>query len=350
MPRRSVRSLAVRILPSRGLIAKMGGIRISPGSFLESDEQMHSSDEKQPRAAGPATLPAGQDEQAHAQGMATPGLGDTPGPGPEKWAPVFEEVSTRTILRWLADQNALATGERGGFTTEDQHEFRPRHRPPVPVLTVLDDGDRLEGEMVRLRSETLAIGRSVGDLTLPNDIVISQAHAEIRRLPWRGGYQWHLVDLGSRNGTFVRCARAVLHGEAILILGNRRFRLRNPLSPRSGGPPSEHTQAVDGSQILGGVWPVLEETTGGVGRLRFELRNDQFLEFTLGRTGGQAAIQIDDPLLAYNHAVLRRLRDGSWMISAEQTRNGVWVSISDVVLTNNCSFRCGEQRFRFTIS
>jgi hypothetical protein len=156
-----VRSLADSVLPARGLIAKMGGIRIFAGALVESDEHMNSYDEKQPRAAGAEDLPAGGDEQARADGLAAPGLGDTPGRGPEKWAPVFEEVSTRTILRWLTEQNALANGESGGFAAEDLHEFRPRHRPPVPVLTVLDDGDRLEGEMVRIRGETLAIGRSV---------------------------------------------------------------------------------------------------------------------------------------------------------------------------------------------
>ena len=296
--------------------------------------------------AGRGAASAG--EQAPAEAW----LGDTPGRGPEKWAPVFEEpVSPQRIHRWLTEQDSeRLPAENAGFPPEDVHDFRPRHRPAVPVLTVLDDGQPQEGETVRVRGESLAIGRSVGDLTLPNDSVISQAHAEIRRLPWRGGYQWHLVDLGSRNGTFVRCARAVLHSEAVVILGNRRFRLRNPLSPRSGEPPAEHTRPVDGSQILGGVWPVLEETTGGTGRLRFELRNDEFVEFEIGRVGGRAEIQIDDPLLAYRHAVLRRLRDGSWMIAAERTRNGVWVSISDVVLTSNCCFRCGEQRFRFTIA
>lgn len=283
-------------------------------------------------------------------GAADEAVGDTPGKGPAEWAPVFEEVTPKRIQRWLTEPDA-ARGEaaKGNLSAEDQHDFRPRLRAVVPVLTILDDGSQHEGEMVRMRGETLSIGRGSGDLKVSNDNVISQIHAEIRRVPWRGGFQWHLVDLGSRNGTFARCVRAVLHNEAIIILGTRRFRLRNPLSPRSAERPSEHTCVADGSNILHGVWPVLEETTGGKDRLRFELRNDEFLDFAIGRRGGKADIQIDDPLLAYNHASLRRLRDGSWLISAERTRNGVWVSISDVVLTNNCYFRCGETLFRFTI-
>ncbi|MFM8413459.1 MAG: FHA domain-containing protein [Planctomycetota bacterium] len=274
--------------------------------------------------------------------------GDTPGKGPESWAPVFENVITpRKIQRWLTEHDAPAgAGEPVAFSSEDIHDFRPRLRPAVPVLTVLDDGSRDSGEEVRIRGEVLRIGRADGDVTIPNDSVISHTHAEIRRVPWKGGFRWHLRDLESRNGTFVRCARAVLHTSAIVILGSRRFRLRNPLRSDAAAAESASTRLMDGSQIPASVWPSLEETTGGPRALRFQLRTDSL---DIGRAGGGAEIQLDDPLLAYAHATLKRLRDGTWVISAERTRNGVWVSISDVVLGGNCYFRCGEQRFQFTI-
>jgi hypothetical protein len=43
------------------------------------------------------------------------------------------------------------------------------------------------------------------------------------------------------------------------------------------------------------------------------------------------------------------MRDGTWMIVSETTRNGIWVSVSAVGLTPFSFFRCGEQRFRFVI-
>ena len=235
---------------------------------------------------------------------------------------------------------------RAGFSQEDQQEFRPTLRPPVPVLTVLDDGSRDFGEDFRLRDEILAIGRTSGDVQVPNDPSISGTHAEIRCTPWKGGFQWHLHDLDSVNGTFVRCVRAVLHENAMIILGARRFRLKNPLKPSAVGMAVAETKLIDGSQIPETVWPVLLESSGKANALQFPLRSNKL---TIGRTGGGADIELDDPLLANNHANLKRMRDGTWMISSETTRNGIWVSISAVSLSSHCFFRCGEQRFRFVI-
>ncbi|MFM8496438.1 MAG: FHA domain-containing protein [Planctomycetia bacterium] len=283
-----------------------------------------------------------------ADGGERPSSSDTPGKGPASWAPVFEYGVTSTrIQRWLTERDSqLVPAEAAAYSPEDIQDFRPRLRPAVPVLTVLDDGSRDVGEEVRVRGESLIIGRMDGDVKIPNDSVISHTHAEIRRVPWKGGFRWHLRDLDSRNGTFVRCARAVLHASAIVILGTRRFRLRNPLRSDSAAAESSDTRLLDGSQIPASVWPSLEETTGGKNAVQFQLRTDML---DIGRAGGGADIQLDDPLLAYAHATLKRMRDGTWMISAERTRNGVWVSISDVVLGSNCYFRCGEQQFQFTI-
>jgi pSer/pThr/pTyr-binding forkhead associated (FHA) protein len=216
----------------------------------------------------------------------------------------------------------------------------------VPVLTILDDGSMEQGEEVRLRRERFSIGRTSGDVQIPNDTSISGAHAEIRRTPWKGGFQWHLHDLDSVNGTFVRCVRAVLHENAILILGTRRFRLRNPLKPGSMPLMTRDTNLLDGRHIPDAVWPVLTEASAKPGAVEFSLRSDKLV---IGRAGGGADIELDDPLLANRHAELKRMRDGTWMIVAETTRNGIWVSISAVGLTPWSFFRCGEQRFRFVI-
>ena len=148
------------------------------------------------------------------------------------------------------------------------------------------------------------------------------------------------------NGTFVSCVRAVLHENALLILGARRFRLTNPLKPNTVPQPGRDTNPMNGVRIPSTVWPVLLESSANPGALEVPLRSDKLV---IGRTGGGADIELDDPLLAYRHAELKRMRDGTWMIASETTRNGIWVSISTVGLTPNCYFRCGEQRFRFTI-
>lgn len=262
-------------------------------------------------------------------------------------APVVEEfASVQRIVRWVSERDAMGRLDAGHYAPEDSHDFRPTLRPPVPVLTVLDDGSLELGEDVRLRRELLSIGRLTGDLQLPNDPSISASHAEIRRSPWKGGCQWHLHDLNSVNGTFVRCLRAVLHENAVLILGSRRFRLRNPLRPRSKPSSPAETNHLDGHHIPETVWPVLVEASSKAGAMEVPLRSERLV---IGRSGGGADVELDDPLLANTHATLKRMRDGSWMIAAETTRNGIWVSVSAVALTPYCFFRCGEQRFRFMI-
>lgn len=259
--------------------------------------------------------------------------------------------STDEILQWVAERTprvaAPAPPSVEGFSPEDDQEFRPSLRPPVPVLTLLDDGSRDGGEEIRLRTEVFAIGRTAGDLRLPHDPAVSSAHAEIRRMPWRGGYQWTLHDVGSLNGTFARCTRAILHDSAVVILGSRRFRVSNPLRPPvSAAPPAGHTNVLDNKHIPAVVYPVLEELSGKPDPLHLPLRSDKV---TLGRTGGGADVELDDPLLAYQHATLTRQRDGSWLIVGDHTRNGVWVSTLAVTLTSQCHFRLGEQIFRFVI-
>ena len=253
------------------------------------------------------------------------------------------EVEDRKALRWLLERSASAVAETP-FSSEDLHDFRPILRPPVPVLTVLDDGSQEHGEMIRLRGDTCTIGRTTGDLVLPNDHAMSGLHAEIRRIPWKGNYQWQLVDLGSVNGTFVRCGRAVLHAEAIVILGARRFRLRNPLLASRDAQAMGATRSIDASRLPQTVWPVLVECGQRAPAIEVPLRTDTV---TIGRSGGGADVQLDDPLVANRHAQLERQRDGTWVIVAETTRNGVWVSATAVALTGHCFFRCGEQLFRF---
>ena len=55
--------------------------------------------------------------------------------------------------------------------------FRPKLRPPTPVLIVCDDGSE-SGESVRIRKDRFVIGRTEGDVTIPNDSQISSRHAE----------------------------------------------------------------------------------------------------------------------------------------------------------------------------
>jgi hypothetical protein len=202
----------------------------------------------------------------------------------------------------------------------------------VPIITVLDDGSLDHGEDVRMRLETLTLGRTSGDLRIPNDPTMSEVHAEIRRTPSRGGYQWLLHDLKSINGTFMRCVHAVLDEKTSFILGSRRFRIRLPMEPTGTDLPQPRA--------------VLTEASAKPEALEYLLESDTLV---IGGMYGKADIGVDDPLLEDRHATLKRTQAGTWTITAEESRNGVWVSISEAALFHNSYFRCGEQLFRFVI-
>jgi pSer/pThr/pTyr-binding forkhead associated (FHA) protein len=87
--------------------------------------------------------------------------------------------------------------------------FRPTLRPPICILTILDDG-KSEGEVVRIRSNRFIIGRTEGDLLLPHDEQISSRHIEITRQLVGGQQRWVVTDLQSTNGLFLRVSRTVL--------------------------------------------------------------------------------------------------------------------------------------------
>ncbi len=254
------------------------------------------------------------------------------------------EIEDHGVLDWILGNDSSRRGSASPYAKEDIQDFRPILRPAVPVLTILDDGSQ-SGESVRLRGDTFTIGRTSGDLILPNDQSISKIHAEILRRPWTGGFQWALRDIGSVNGTFVRAARAVFHDDAIVILGSRRFRLQNPLVARREASPVAAT-LVDSPALPPMVWPVLVEATQRGQGIAMPLRSESV---SIGRAGGGADLELDDPLVANRHAHLERQHDGTWVIKAEKTRNGLWVSTGEVTLKSYCHFRCGEQLFRFEI-
>lgn len=203
--------------------------------------------------------------------------------------------------------------------------FRPLIRPPVPRLTLLDDGQDVEGETIRLRDAVTLIGRGEGQVRLPHDPLVSTRHAEIVREPHGRSHRWLLRDLGSANGTFVRCARAVLRPAAALILGGRRFRFRP-----AGGAADSAAAVLSEATPAGGLELVLAGS-----------------EIVVGRGGPGTTLAVDDPLLAGRHARLTRGTDGTWRIEALPSRNGVWVEVSAVHLAPACRFLVGEQRLLF---
>ena len=266
-------------------------------------------------------------------------------------ATVLESVEEiRAFVRGGASKTVV---ERPGVPTSagpETQPFRPTVRPPMGLLTVLDDGDDA-GEAVRVRAGSFVIGRVDGDLVIPHDNGMSGRHAEISRRVEGGVVRWFLKDLQSTNGTFARASTVVLHHEQELLVGGRRFRFEAP-SPAAAPEPGPAANATRAWQSPGrpaaagsSPPPTLVELTQGAEARRVPLVG---AEYWLGRDSRVCSIVVDDPMVDPRHArVYRDDKAGRWVVANEHSRNGLWARVQEVSLGRGGSFQCGEQRFLF---
>jgi len=96
-----------------------------------------------------------------------------------------------------------------------EQPYRPANRPPIALLTILDDASTTTGETVRIREPVCLIGRTEGSVVIPHDGSMSSRHAEIVRDGLKPPYTWYLRDVGSTNGTFVCCDSAPLRPDRL---------------------------------------------------------------------------------------------------------------------------------------
>jgi pSer/pThr/pTyr-binding forkhead associated (FHA) protein len=232
---------------------------------------------------------------------------------------------------------------------DDTERFRPVQRPTTPILVVLDDGDD-DGEAIRIRKETFAIGRVQGDLVIPNDGNISGRHAEIVRRLEGGRWQWYLRDLQSTNGTFVRVSGGILRDGQEVLIGGLCFRFESSHiddaaeTAAGTGAPASTRKFVGGSiaQFTAQMNPTLIALTPDGGEKRYPLDRP---ELWVGRDRAACSIVLEDPLVSPKHARLFRDPKGKWMIQNNRSLNGIWMRITEVSLEKGGQFQCGEQRF-----
>ncbi len=232
------------------------------------------------------------------------------------------------------------------FDVLPEEPFRPKVRPLTPRLILLDDGDYGPGEIFRLRETVTPIGRTEGAIRLPHDPLVSARHAEIVREGTARGARWILRDLGSANGTFVRCGRALLRPDRLLMIGSRRLRFRLADDGASHPAGQSRTVLVDMGTQESLAWPSLTETDRAANGREIVLKGTDVM---IGRPGCGNSIELDDPQLAARHARVFRSATGAWTIEALPSLNGVWVQIVEVELASPCRFQIGEHRFVFTL-
>jgi pSer/pThr/pTyr-binding forkhead associated (FHA) protein len=227
--------------------------------------------------------------------------------------------------------------------------FRPTRRPPTPILVVHDDGEE-DGELVRLRQERLLIGRTDGDLIFPQDAQMSGRHAEIVRTFSKEKYRWHLADLKSTNGTYVRIGHAILEHTQQFIVGRTRYRFDNPTAKLDADSPARGIQTTQLWQSSGGCDnpPTLVQVGVDGGGTITALRGG---EAWIGKDASCCqVVPSDDPFVSARHARLRRDEAGRWTIENNKSVNGVWLRVERIQLKGTCCFLLGEQQFTLRIT
>lgn len=97
----------------------------------------------------------------------------------------------------------------------------PKRPSGFRLVQILEGG--AEGLVVCARENSIQIGREECDVNFPEDIYMSGTHAKV---DMRGGGDFTLTDLGSRNGTYIRIRgeEPLSHG-TYLFLGHQLLRV-----------------------------------------------------------------------------------------------------------------------------
>ncbi len=252
-------------------------------------------------------------------------------------------------------QPAQAAAKKSGAAKSPPHRadaslYRPTQRPPIALLTVLDDG-KSDGEVVRLRSDRFIIGRMEGDLLIPHDQQISARHLEITRQRVGDKYRWVVTDLQSANGLFIRVSRTVLSDKSELLVGRACYRFEVPKRNLA-----ETVDFLPPDTLGAGTSPLGDEAGTSLHPALVELAGDKVVsrlplakpEYWIGSDPACAICRADDPFIEPRHVRLYRGANDVWQAQNNKTANGLWYRVPQITVADSCSFQIGEQRFRLT--
>jgi pSer/pThr/pTyr-binding forkhead associated (FHA) protein len=204
------------------------------------------------------------------------------------------------------------------------------------------------------------LGRSEGDVVIPEDRYLSARHARIARGVGQaspgGPAGLVLRDLGSVNGVFLRIGNAnategdgrvgvELRDQDLFLVGQQVLKFEVVRDGEDGfGPASQHGTLLFGTPQAPRFACLAQRTVEGVTRDLFHIRK---METVLGRESGDIVFT-DDPFLSRRHALIKVDRDNKRFLLADLgSSNGTFVQIrGDVGLKSGDQFRIGQQLFR----
>ncbi len=232
-------------------------------------------------------------------------------------------------------------GRQGFGTVPDSPPPTPAPALVARLVSIRKDGS--DGEVFPVHAPQTDIGRSEGEIVLPDDPYLSPRHARLRTEAGR----FYLRDLGSVNGTFQRLRDAVPleDGDRVLI-GQQLLRFeRVEDAERPLGPASLRGVLAFGTPEVPRYARLVQYTTEGVGRDVHYLYRD---ETVLGRETGDVVFT-DDPFLSRRHASITLERGSQRVLLRDLgSSNGTSLALrGEVELQPGDCLRVGRHLFRF---
>lgn len=233
-------------------------------------------------------------------------------------------------------------------TLEESIGFAPRRRPWYPQLTIVDDHSSDSGEIVRLRRDSISLGRLGCDLSFPAEALMSATHAKIslqESVP--NHWDWVLEDNSSSNGVFVRLSEFQLRPGNEFLLGGTKVKVHGDtrLIRKPEEPKPFWSAYVDVSENIRSTSEL--EVCSYLFSQESVIVPLQGKRLHLGRRAEAAKAFSVDPFVEPSHAAIQKLDAHLWKLVDQKSLNGVWLRVRRAVLSQTTSFILGEQRFRF---
>lgn len=215
----------------------------------------------------------------------------------------------------------------------------PAEAAPFKLVSVNRDGS--DGVTFPVVGERLDVGRCTGTLLFEDDGYLSDRHVRLER---RDG-SYHLVDLDSLNGVYVRIReKEELRDGIRLLVGMEvlRFELISE-QERDPAPAVEHGVLVFGTPPKLPWARLRQVTTAGICRDVFHLYR---AEVVVGRESGDIVFS-DDDFMSRMHAAVRNEGGKAWLVDLNSS-NGTYIQVDKERLLKPGDFiRLGDQLLRF---
>jgi pSer/pThr/pTyr-binding forkhead associated (FHA) protein len=257
---------------------------------------------------------------------------------PAASAPFGRERDVPNVTAAAEPHNTLSP-PAGEKRAED---YRVGANRSVPSLVVIGQ-DGSVGRTYTLTEVQTDIGRTEGDIVLPDDRFVCPRHARLLR----NGATVVIQDLSSVNGVYrrVKSSVALLAGDTLLLgLAVLRFEVLTDGEQRINVAVERGTQ-VFGTPSGPRYARLTERTVEGVSRSVFVLTREETI---LGREVGDIVFS-SDPFMSRRHAAItRNPNDGSFTLVDLGSSNGTFLRIrGHAELFPGDHLRVGQHLFRY---